>query len=207
MKYLLPLLLISLSLPLQAGELDLLETLIKIKVDAAKTQKSINAGNARALLCKYCHGEDGNSVKTTIPNLAGQNTTYLIRQFEYFATGKRINNTMNQIAKILSPEDRVNIALFYSSQKVKPQKQYKPELLEQGKHIFETRCFMCHGHNGYGKEELPRIAGQPADFIKGTLSSYTSAVVKRAETQMSAIARTLSEDDIEALTSYLTSLR
>jgi cytochrome c553 len=207
MKYLLSLLLITLSLPLQAEKLDLLETLIKIKVDAAKTQKSINAGNARALLCKYCHGEDGNSVKTTIPNLAGQNTTYLIRQFEYFANGKRINKTMNQIAKILSPEDRVNIALFYSTQKVKPQKQYRPELLAQGKNIFESRCFMCHGHNGYGKEELPRIAGQPADFIKGTLSSYTSSLVKRAETQMSAIARTLTEDDIEAITSYLTSLR
>ncbi len=207
MKYLLSLLLITLSLPLEAGELDLLETLIKIKVDAAKTQKSINAGNARALLCKYCHGEDGNSVKTTIPNLAGQNTTYLIRQFEYFADGKRTNSTMNQIAKLLSPEDRVNIALFYSTQKVKPQQQYRPELLAKGKRIFETRCFVCHGHDGYGKEELPRIASQPAEFIKGTLSSYTSLVVKRAETQMSAVARTLSNDDIEAITSYLTSLK
>lgn len=207
MKYILPLLLIALSLPLQAGELDLLETLVKIRVDAAKTQKSINAGNARALLCKYCHGEDGNSVKSTIPNLAAQNTTYLIRQFEYFANGKRQNATMNQIAKILTPEDRVNIALFYSAQKVKPQEQYKPELHDKGKKIFETRCFMCHGHDGHGKEELPRVAGQPADFIKGTLSSYTSSVVKRAETQMSAIARTLKDDDIEALTSYLTSLK
>jgi cbb3-type cytochrome c oxidase subunit III len=207
MKYLLPLLLLTLSLPLKADENQLLETLIRIRVDAAKMQKSINAGNARALLCKYCHGEDGNSVKTTIPNLAGQNTAYLIRQFEYFASGKRINKTMNQIAKILSPEDRVNIALYYSSQKVKPQKQYRPELLQKGKQAFESRCFVCHGHNGYGKKELPRIASQPADFLKGTLSSYTSTIVKRAETQMSAVARTLSKDDIEALTSYLTSLK
>jgi cytochrome c553 len=207
MKYLLSLLLITLSLPLKANELDLLKTLESIKADTTKTEKSINAGNMRALLCKYCHGEDGNSLKTTIPNLAGQNTTYLIRQFEYFASGKRYNKTMNQIAKILSPEDRVNIALFYSSQKVKPQQQYRPELLKKGEGIFKTRCFMCHGYDGYGKEELPRIASQPADFIKTTLASYTSSVKKRAETQMSAVASTLTQDDIEAITAYLTSLK
>jgi cytochrome c553 len=207
MKYLLPLLLIAFFLPVQADELQLLKTLEEIKASTAKSQSSIEAGNVRALLCKYCHGDDGNSVKTTIPNLAGQNTAYLIRQFEYFASGKRNNKTMNQIAKILSPQDRVNIAMFYSSQEVKPQKQYRPELLKTGKRIFETRCFICHGYDGHGKEELPHIAGQPADFLKGTLSSYTSSVVKRAETQMSAVARTLSKDDIEALTSYLTSIK
>jgi cbb3-type cytochrome c oxidase subunit III len=207
MKYLISFLFIALTLPLQADEQYLLKTLDEIKADAAKTQSSIDAGNIRALLCKYCHGEDGNSLKPSIPNLAGQNTTYLIRQFEFFANGKRINSTMNQIARILSPEDRINIAMYYSSQKVKKQNQYRPELLAQGKHIFETRCFVCHGKDGYGKAELPRVAGQPADFLKGTLSSYTSTLVKRAETQMSAIARTLSKDDIEAVVSYLTSLK
>jgi cbb3-type cytochrome c oxidase subunit III len=206
MKYLIPFFLMVFCLPLQANEQELLQTLEKITSNAATTKSSIAAGDMRALLCKYCHGDDGNSKKDTIPNLAGQNTTYLIRQFEYFASGVRHNKTMNQVAKILSPEDRVNIALFYSHQKVKKQKQYRPELLQKGKKIFETRCFVCHGHDGYGKEELPRIASQPAEFLIGTLSSYTSSVVKRAETQMSAVARTLSKEDIEAVTSYLTSL-
>ncbi len=207
MKYLIPLALLLLTTPLQADELQLLQTLEQITSSRAKTASSIEAGNVRALLCKYCHGDDGNSKKDTIPNLAGQNTTYLIRQFEYFASGKRNNKTMNQIAQILSPEDRVNIAMFYSSQKVKKQDHYRPELYETGKRIFETRCFVCHGHDGHGKEELPRVAGQPAEFLKRTLASYTSSVVKRAETQMSAVARTLSHDDIEAVTSYLTTLQ
>lgn len=206
MKYLIPFLLIVLMPTLQADELDLLQTLEKIKSSNTRTEASIDAGDARALLCKYCHGEDGNSKKDTIPNLAGQNVTYLIRQFEYFASGERKNKTMNQVAKILSPEDRVNIALFYSSQKVKQQEPYRPGLYEQGKKLFRTRCFICHGLDGHGKEDLPRIAGQPAQFLKTTLSSYNSSLVKRAQTQMSAIARTLSEDDIEAVTSYLTTL-
>lgn len=207
MKYLIPLVLLLFTLPLQADELQLLQALEQIASSPSKTKSSIQAGNIRALLCKYCHGEDGNSKKDTIPNLAGQNTTYLIRQFEYFASGKRNNKTMNQIAKVLSPEDRINIAMFYSSQKVKKQDHYRPELYQTGKRIFETRCFVCHGRDGHGKEELPRVAGQPAEFLKRTLASYTSSVIKRAETQMSAVARTLSQDDIEAITSYLTTLQ
>lgn len=206
MKYLFPLLLIALAFPLQADEEQLLQALSQIQADPIKTKAAIKAGSTRAYLCKYCHGDDGNSKKTSIPNLAGQNTTYLIRQFEYFATGKRTNKTMNEVAKILSAEDRVNIAMYYSSQKVKPQTIYRPELLAQGKRLYETRCFFCHGHDAHGKEELPRTASQPAEFLIQTLTSYRSSLVKRAETQMSAIARTLKKDEIEALASYLTSL-
>jgi cytochrome c553 len=207
MKHLILLLLITLTMPVMANEDKLLQALEQVKSNPASIRAAIEAGDTRALLCKYCHGEDGNSVKTSIPNLAGQNTAYLIRQFELFANGKRKNKTMNEIAKILSPKDRVNIAMFYSSQEVKPQPQYKPELLAKGKQKFESQCFVCHGHDGHGKEALPRIASQPADYLKKTLSSYTSSLVKRAETQMSAVARTLQPDEIEALTSYLTSLR
>lgn len=189
-----------------ASEAELL-TILKAKTDSGSIQAAIKAGNERALLCKYCHGEDGNSKKNTIPNLASQNVVYLIRQFELFTTKKRNNKTMNELSKILTPEDKVNIALFYATQKVKPQQPYKPELASRGKTLFETQCFFCHGKNAHGKVDTPYIAGQPSEYILRTLSSYTSNIVKRAETPMSRVARTLKPDDIEALTAYLTSLK
>lgn len=191
---------------LQADEQRLLD-LVKYKQSSQEsTRDAMNAGNERALLCKYCHGVDGNSRKDTIPNLAAQNPEYLIRQFELFARGERINRTMNQMAKLLTADDKVNIALFYSSQPVKPQTPYKPELVDSGKQIFDTKCFFCHGKNAYGKKELPRIATQPSTYIINTLMSYNYTQAKRAETAMSRIARTLNKNEIEALTAYLTSL-
>ena len=190
-----------------ADEDHLLRILQQKQASEARLKQAIEAGNERALLCKYCHGEDGNSIKNTIPNLASQNPVYLIRQFELFATGKRNNVTMNQIAKLLSAEEKVNLALFYSSQSVKPQQPYKPELVAEGLRLFSYKCFFCHGREGHGKENIPYIAGQPSEYIIRTLSGYSSVLVKRAETAMSRVARTLTGEEIDALAAYLTSLR
>lgn len=53
--------------------------------DPAAKQEAMRAGRNRALLCSYCHGDDGNSVKPEVPNLAGQNPVYLLDQIGKFA--------------------------------------------------------------------------------------------------------------------------
>lgn len=207
MKYLVLLIGILLLLPAVADENQLIEILQRKQSSEQSTRAAINAGNERAMLCKYCHGADGNSVKDTIPNLASQNVVYLIRQFELFANGERKNQTMNQIAKLLTPEEKVNIAMFYATQPVKPQVAYRPELRDEGERLFGYKCFFCHGREGHGKTDTPYIAGQPATYILRTLNSYQSVMSKRAETAMSRVARALEKDEIEALTAYLTSLQ
>ena len=42
-----------------------------------------------AAFCANCHGEGGNSVKPDVPNLAGQNTAYLLDQVRQFSDGRR----------------------------------------------------------------------------------------------------------------------
>ena len=207
MRVVLVALLVLTNSTVQGDEQELLQILQRKQASTEQTQMAIKAGDERALLCKYCHGKDGNSLKTTIPNLASQNVVYLIRQFELFARGERNNKTMNQIAKLLKPEEKVNIALFYSTQKVKPQSPYRPELAEQGKQLFNFKCFFCHGKDGHGRVDIPYIAGQPPDYIRNTLHSYQSTLIKRAETAMSRVARELKPKEIEALTAYLTSMR
>lgn len=192
---------------LHASEAELLQILHLKQASEDQIKLAISAGNERALLCKYCHGKDGNSLKSSIPNLASQNVVYLIRQFELFARGERSNKTMNQIAKLLKPDEKVDIALFFASQKVKPQSIYKPELVAEGKRLFGLKCFFCHGKQGHGKENIPYIAAQPSEYIRNTLSGYQSTLVKRAESAMSRVARALKPDEIEALTAYLTTLR
>lgn len=199
--------LLTLAFSAQADEAAMLANLRTTMADPVKLQAAVKAGEERITLCKYCHGQDGNSVKDTIPNLAEQNAVYLLNQFELFASGDRDNRTMNELAKLLNDQEKVNVALYYSTQKVKPQTPYQPELVQSGKQTFETKCFFCHGKDGHGKEKYPRVAGQPAEFLKRTLGSYTSVLVKRAETEMSRVARQLSKQEIEALAAYLVTLK
>jgi cytochrome c553 len=79
----------------------------------------LTAGKAKAeAMCQTCHGVDG---KATIPmaaNLSGQQKEYLIAQLEAYRSGKRKNEQMAIIAKMLTDEDIENVSEWYSSIKV-----------------------------------------------------------------------------------------
>ncbi len=206
-KYLISILLLISLIPAYANLMTLIPILKEKQGDEKLTAESIKEGDERALLCKYCHGADGNSLDTTIPNLADQNAMYLMRQFELFSNGERRNKTMNELSKILTDEEKVNIAMFYASKKVKLPVPYKPELKSEGLKVYKSKCIACHGKKAYGLVTIPRIASQPAEYLIKTLSSYRSILIKRADTLMTKVGQELEKDEIEAITSYLTSLK
>ncbi|MCW8830097.1 MAG: c-type cytochrome, partial [Gammaproteobacteria bacterium] len=155
----------------------------------------------------FCHGETGNSRRDNIPNLAAQNAKYMLKQFEMFATGQRDNSFMREQAKKLNSEDRVNIALFFSSQKAKPRSEISPDQTTKGSKIFMAQCSGCHGKDGHGNEMIPRIASQPARYLNKTLDIYRTEPEKRSASPMLGIVSTLSKADQVTVTVYLSSLR
>jgi len=207
MRYILFCLLFS-SWPAQGNELDHLLTILNNTLaDTKRHQAALQQGKERGLVCKYCHGQDGNSKRNYIPNLAQQNPQYLLHQFELFASKVRKDRIMSELAANLSAEDRVNIALYYTSQTVKPQADYRPELRAKGETLYNETCASCHGVNGYGKQTLPRIASQPAKYLNKTLMAYRSGSVQRPKSPMQYVASRLDNTDIDALISYITAMK
>ena len=171
---------------------------------------SVVKGSLRVRLCQYCHGKDGNSVKNDIPNLAQQNPVYLLKQFEYFRNGKRNNKVMNELANNLTADERVNIALYYASKKVKQNaesKLIKVGLKHRGETIYKKTCINCHGEKAYGDKDLPRIAGQKYEFIVKTLRAYKDKKGVRPNSPMVPVSSLLSADDILSIASYVTNMR
>ena len=169
-------------------------------------QQALYQGEQRVMLCQYCHGKNGISIKDTVPNLAAQNSEYLLRQFELFANNSRKDRIMSELAKNLSPSDKVNVALYYASQKAGPGKYYAAGSQQQGKALFVQLCASCHGNNGHGKQALPRIAGQPPAYLIKTLRLYKNGSLVRPDSPMRIVAARLSDDDINSLTSYISSM-
>jgi len=63
-------------------------------------------------------------------------------------------------------------------------------------------CIYCHGKNGNaGSSFYPRLAGQPASYLKQQLQAYRDG--QRQNTIMSSIARILSPEEIGVLADYL----
>ena len=72
------------------------------------------AGKAKAASCAGCHGANGVSNNPLWPNLAGQQSGYLVKQMKAFRDGTRNDPMMSPMAKPLSDADIDNIAAYYS---------------------------------------------------------------------------------------------
>lgn len=191
----------------QASEM--MDRLAALEKDPAKREQAYAAAEERILLCSKCHGKDGNSKRDYIPNLAGQNPQYLFDAFEKYVDGQRTDFVMNQAAKLLTINERVNIAYYFSQQKVVPRTEAAPDkaLVEQGAQRFVTVCVTCHGDKAMGHDGFPRIAGQPRAYLTHALQRYRDKDPSRAGSPMLAVAGLLSEDDIATLTAYLSQLQ
>lgn len=207
MRLFIPILL-SCLVPFALASEEAMERFSYLMGDAERREQAYVAGQERALFCGYCHGEDGNSKRSHIPNLASQNPIYLFHSFEKFAQGERTDFVMSKLAKNLTLEDRVNIAVYFSQQQVRPAATAgDAALIKQGAALFQRTCSACHGDRAQGMETMPRLAGQPDEYIRKALTRFRNNDPSRAGAVMVGIAARLSDADIESLAAYLTQLQ
>jgi cytochrome c553 len=182
--------------------------------DEARHEAAIGLGRDRIVLCTQCHGTDGSSKMQGVPNLAGQNPAYLLEQVEKFADGRRKNFVMQSLARSFTMEDKVNIAVYFASQRPKPEAA-DPVLAKEGARIYGNACKMCHGDDGRGEEGYARLAGQRTDYVAMTLKRYRDNAkqgvaaddMKRHNTRMEQVTQHLSDRDIDALAAHIALLK
>lgn len=186
-------------------EIDQVALLKQMRSNSVALKTAIQAGEERSTLCGYCHGKDSNSIRKDVPNLAGQNEEYLINQFNLFATGARKNYVMERLARVVTPEERVNVALYYASLEVKNESHVPSS--ERGKRIYQSYCFACHGHDGLGSKDLPRLAGQQQSFLEKTLNAFKEGKAYRKQSPMITIMEKVDRKDISQLAAYISSMK
>lgn len=192
----------------------MLADLVKKQSIPELKQRAIRLGEDRAVLCNQCHGADGNSKKPDVPNLASQNSKYLLEQIEKFANKSRKNYVMNALSKNFSSEDKVNLAIFYASMQVKPVKT-NTQLSIKGKPLYIRQCSLCHGERGIGKANFARLAGQQIHYVESTLRRFRGNAINknisdsstRRSVVMESVSKSLSDEDISVLAAYIAQLK
>ena len=171
--------------------------------------QDIEAGRTKAQACAACHGSDGNAPAGNFPNLAGQTWRYIYLQLKDFKEGRRTDPLMSPMAAALSREDMIDIANFYAAQTAKPSLfKADADKTRLGKaKADEVLCTMCHLGGFSGQNEIPRVAGQQYDYIVKQMKDFKSRTRTNDAGNMTSVARTLSDTDIENLAHYITSLR
>lgn len=193
--------------PRIAAKISLEERLGAVMQDATASQSAIKAGRKVTLFCANCHGEGGNSTKSDIPNLAGQNPAYLLEQVKKFADGRRRNDFMQGMIKAMSDEEKVNAVAYFSSQSVKPHASSNPALAVHGKELFFKTCQRCHGEQGRGNDKIARIAGQQPEYLTMSLKRYRDGTGERIDPFMAANTKNLTDADVNALVAYISGMK
>lgn len=180
-------------------------------------------GASKAAVCAACHGARGVGIAPNFPNLAGQSATYLYIQLKEFHDGQRNDPVMTGQAATLSDADMRHLASYYATLAPKP--DGRAAAGSRGAQLYLVGdpalgippCQGCHGPEALGPQPHPGSAPQPPwatfphlrgqsslylakqlnDFKRGVRAGSSNAKV------MHGVARTLSDDDMQALSTYL----
>lgn len=179
---------------------------------------SAEQGQAKATPCVACHGVNGNSVNPEWPSLAGQHASYIKRQLAAFKNGARQNPLMTPMAKPLSEQDMADLAAYYSAQTSTGNLEADPSKVALGERLYRggdaqrgvPACASCHGPRGSGNPAAayPAIRGQHATYTAAQLKAYRSGTRQTDPNQMMRdVAATMSDEQIDAVASYIQGLR
>jgi len=187
------------------------------KADPAKGATLYDSGdNARGLpACVSCHGAAGNSTIAANPKLSNQIEAYTHKQLVDFTSPQRVNPIMSTYAKMLTDEEKRNVAAYLATQKAKPGAAKNKDTVELGRKIYRggiaekgvAACASCHGATGSGiPVQFPRLAGQQQDYTVAQLVNFRTGARSNSP-QMTALAQRLSDAEMKAVADYIAGLR
>jgi cytochrome c553 len=176
----------------------------RAQLDAAQMADA----RTKAQLCFACHGPDGNSTNPDYPNLAGQTWRYIYIELKDFKAGRRSDPQMSPMAANLSQDDMILLGQFFAAQKSAPIKfEADGAKVAAGRKVSDAvLCPMCHLGGFVGQNDIPRVAGQWPQYVKKQLADFKARRRTNDAGNMTSVAGTLSDADIENLSQYIGNL-
>jgi len=167
-----------------------------------------------AALCFDCHGADNTTSDPLVPKLNGQLRSFLVTQTKYYMSGERSDTVMSSVIGRfnLSENDIAEIADFFSRLPPMKGSGKMTALGKKGRVVFiEQKCIFCHEEADRSVAsyigETVIIGGQnKAYLIKSMADIRNRARIADGFDLMSKTVKHLSDDDIEAVAEYLSSI-
>ncbi|MDH7452174.1 c-type cytochrome [Luteimonas composti] len=191
-------------------------------------------GATLAGTCAACHGLDGNPPEgLPYPRIAGQSERYISQQLALFKSGERntgLAAAMIPFATPLSPQDMRDLGAFFATKSpgagiaddglVEGGAYDGMKFYEIGQQLYRTgdaargvpACLACHGPAGQGNPgpAYPAVAGQESAYVERRLQGYRSGETSLGDRHlfdiMAEVAAPLTDQEIQALASYLQGL-
>ena len=163
--------------------------------------------------CFLCHGANGESTSELFPRLAGQHAEYIAKQLDAFKTGKRKSTAMSEMVANLTPDEMLALGKYYEKMSLPREEAKDPQLAGMGRYIYHNgnkfsgvpACVSCHGTNGEGAANLPRLATQFSGYIHNQLKSFNKRERTNDNAVMHTVVEKMTELEMAAVAEYVSS--
>lgn len=183
------------------------------KDDALVLIPDLDNGRAIFRSCADCHLPEGwGTVDGTLPQLAGQHRTVLIKQLADIRMGNRDNPTMYPFAlaeAIGGAQALADVTHYIQNLPMSPVNGKGPwvdeERLKQGEMLYEANCRMCHREEGQGSYEMyyPRLQGQHYVYLLRQSEWIRDGKRRNANLSMVRKIAKFSNEDLQLVLNYV----
>lgn len=165
--------------------------------------------------CAECHGlGGGGSEDGTVPVIAGQHVSVLVKQLVDFRHDRRWSERMQDAAKqheLAGPQDVLDVAAYAESLK-RPSPavgEAGDDILRlEGQRLYYRGCEVCHGRLGEGdlRRLRPRLAGQHYQYLVKQLNETALGDRPGMDSEHIKLIGALSGDERAAVAHYVSRL-
>jgi len=163
--------------------------------------------------CAACHGANGEGVSDgTVPALAGQPFSVIVRQIVDFRAGTRADERMLHFTdrQHLSFSQPIADVAAHISRLERPAGKSRPARpgAERGAMVYVRTCERCHGPLAEGDENtvMPRLASQHYEYLVKQLTDAAEGRRPDLAAAHEGAPRALAAGQIEAVAAWLASL-
>lgn len=162
--------------------------------------------------CAKCHGADGVSTTSGVPNLAGQRPSYVYHKLNAYQRGDPTGGEAHnmKLMKFFSNEALANLAAYYASlDPASPPDAPAPKYVDPvaaGKAAAEP-CAKCHGESGVShKAGVPSLIGIHPKYLAETMQSFKSGgrPIDEKNQDMKKALDALPDQDLQRIALYYT---
>ncbi len=156
--------------------------------------------------CLPCHGEKGMGdgpqaldLPNPPPPVGSLEVARTARPADWYAivTSGRLDRFMPGFSESLTDRQRWNVVAYVLSMSI------SPDLVEQGKAVFISRCAECHGEDGKGMGTVTDLTRQ--DLLANRSLDDLISVMKNGKGSMSPVAG-LTDEEMTQVAMYLRAL-
>lgn len=182
---------------------------------AMKLEPDLQHGAELFTTCAACHAANGLGTQDgSIPAIAGQHVSVLVKQLVDFRHDRRWNERMRNFASrhnLSGPQELLDVAAYAESLPRWPPLEGGTEdasTADEGNVAYHRYCADCHGPLGLGelRRLRPRLSGQRYQYLLRQLQETAEGMRPGMDVEHVKLIAALSVKEREAVANYLSRL-